>query len=206
MKRTATSVVGLVSLVALLVLGVFSAGAAQAHTFLWTGALPGLLLALSDNSQIFQATESFPAAVVCKHARFHGVVTKESSEHQIVVGEYSKCEAFGKAATITPVEYELNANETVSVINKTIQVNVPAIPCVIHIEPSARNQALSRIRYLIDPNSEGTRLLLHAEVEKIHSRILGGAGLCGPEGLHTDGLYRGLLLAWVHGSGSLSWI
>ncbi len=204
MKRTATSVVGLMSLVALLVLGVFSAGAAQAHTFLWTGALPGLLLALSDGPQFFRFTEG-GAAFTCKHARFHGVVTKESSETQKVVGQYSKCEAIGSELIITPVEYELSANETVSIVNKTVQLSIPVAKCTIDIEPSARNQALSKIRYLIDPNSVGTRLLLHAEVEKLHSIILGGAGLCGPEGLHTDGLYRGLLLAWVHGSGTLSW-
>ncbi len=203
MKRIATSVTTLVSLVALLVLGVFSAEPSQAHTFLWTGALPGLFLALSDNSQLF-FTEEGGAGLICKHARFHGVVTKERSLTQTVVGGYSKCEAFGHPLTITPVEYELNADETVSIVNKTVQLSIPSIPCVIDIEPSAGNQALSRIRYLIDPQ-DSTRLLLHAEVAKIHSIILGGGGLCGPVGLHADGLYRGLLLAWVHGSGTLSW-
>ncbi len=203
MKRTTTTAMGLAALVAMLTLGVFSAGTAQAHTFLWTGALSSLLLGLSDNSQIFFAEEG-GGAIICKHARFHGVVVSERALEQIAVGEYSRCEGFGHPATVTPAEFLLSADETASVVNKTIQVSIPSVPCTIEIEPNANNQNLSKIRYLVDPQ-DNTRLLFHAEVEKIHSIVLKGAGLCGVEGLHSNGLYRGLALAWVDGSGTLSW-
>jgi hypothetical protein len=189
---------------AILALGVVFAGGAQAHTFLWTGTTPALLLILADGVQTFTA-EPGGGQVQCKHARFDGKVQKEAQETQTVVGTYTGCTAFGLAAKVSTAEYELNANETVSVINKTIVIEVPTAACKIEIEPNARNKNLSKIRYLVDPNSGGTRLLAHAEVEKIHSIIVGGGTTCGQEGLHTEGVYRGLLLAWVDAAGTLSW-
>lgn len=204
MKRISTTIMGLAALVAMLVLGAFSAGAAQAHTFSWTGTTNSLLLVLADGPQSFTAIPG-GNPVVCKHAHLDGTVKNGSQLTVTVLGQYTGCTAFlGFAATVTPVEYEISADETVSVINKSILIEVPELKCIIHIAPIANNQNLSKIRYLVDPSSS-ERLLAHAEVAKIHSVILGGAGSCGAEGLHTEGEYRGLLLAWVHGSGSLSW-
>jgi hypothetical protein len=190
---------------AILALGVFSAGAAQAHTFLVTGVtLPALLLALAEGPQVFRAIEG-GGIVTCAHARFHGKVEKESQETQKLVGEYLTCEAFGLKATVTPAEYELNANETVSVINKTIVIKPAGNICEIKIEPIAANQNLKKIKYLVDPNSVSKRLLVDVEVEKITSTVVGGGGACGAEGEHKEGLYNGKLLAFVHNGGNLIW-
>jgi hypothetical protein len=70
MKRITTTAMGLAALVAMMVLGVFSAGVAQAHTFLWTGALNSLLLILADGPQLFFAEEG-GGAVECKHAHLY---------------------------------------------------------------------------------------------------------------------------------------
>lgn len=203
MKRTTTSVMGLAALVAMLVLGVFSAGSAQAHVFLTLGTLPALLLVLGDGLQVFTAVEGGPQ-VKCKHARFHGKVTTESQLTQTVVGTYTGCEAAGFEATVSPAEYELNANETVSILNKTIVITVKTVNCSIAVAPQ---NTLKGIRYLKDIRSpEIPRLLAHVEVEKIVSTIVGGSGLCGAEGEHETGLYRGLLLAWVEAGGSIHWV
>jgi hypothetical protein len=191
------------SLGAILALSVVFAGGAQAHTFLATGALPALLLILSDGPQTFTAIPN-GASVVCRHARFHGKVEKEAQLTQIVVGEYSKCEAFGFPASVSPAEYELSADETVSVINKNIVIKVAAAGCEIEIGPS-NNKGLGKIRYLVDPQAS-TRLLAHVEVQNIHSTIKGGGGItCGAEGAHTEGRYLGLVLAWLDSGGTLSW-
>ncbi len=199
MKRTSTTVTGLAALVAVLVIGMCSAGAAQAHTFLWTGALPSLFLALADGPQLFIPVPGGPG-VICKHLRFHGTILAESQLTQTAIGEYSKCEAIGKPVTVTPAEYVFSADETIAITGKSILITVPGV-CTFHFGPIITN----RIRYLVDPNSGGTRLLTHVEAENLHVVILGGGGVCGPEGLHTEGTYRGLLLEWAHGSGTLSW-
>ena len=127
---------------------------------------------------------------------------EESQLTQKLVGEYTGCTAFGSSATVSPAEYELSADETVSIINKTIVITVKVAGCSIEVKPQNN---LKGIRYLIDPNSGNTRLLAHAEVEKIVSTTIGGGTTCGGEGEHTAGLYRGLLLALVDG-GALSWV
>ncbi len=204
MRRITTAAM---ALGAILALGVLSAGAAQAHTFLWTGATPALLLILAEGAQKFTPFAG-GTQVTCKHARFHGKITLKESEKQTVVGIYTNCEAFGvKNVTVSPAEYELNANGSVSVINKTITIEATAL-CRIEVRPTG-NANLKTLRYLVDPNTGESRLLAHAEVEKILDFVTnlgGGEGLCGAEGEHKDGTYRGLLLAWVDAaSGSLKW-
>jgi hypothetical protein len=206
MKRITTTAMGLAALVAMLVLGVFSAGSAQAHTFLWTGATPGLLLILADGPQIFKVTAIGGPEVICKHAHFDGLVKSESESADIVLGNYTGCSAFGSGVSVSAAEYEISAEETVSVINKTITIEAPGL-CRIHIQP-AGNANLAKIRYLVDPNSSSLRILAHAEVTGITSTTLnlgGGEVLCGKLGTNTTGTYRGLLLAWVDSPGTLKW-
>jgi hypothetical protein len=205
MKRITTTAMGLAALVAMLVLGVFSAGVAQAHTFLWQGAAPSLLLILGDGPQKFQAVPGGPT-VECKHVHLDGTVSAESQLAVTVKGTYTGCEVAFQAATISEVEYSISADETVSVINKTIEISTSGlVNCTIKVLATANNQSLKTIRYLVDPSSSSLRLLAHAEVENIHSDIEGGGGACGSVGLHTEGSYRGLLLAWAHAPGTLKW-
>ena len=199
MKRMTTTVMGLSALVVMLVLGVFSAGVAQAHTFEFSGATPSLLLILGDGPQLFAVTPN--VEIICSHVRLDGKINTAKQVTVKVAGNYTGCEALGFAVSITEAEYELSAEETVSVL-KGILIEVAGI-CVIHIF-TTNNQNLSKIRYLVDPLSS-LRILAHAEVEKIHSIVLGGGSLCGGEGLHNAGVYRGLLLAWVHSPGTLKW-
>ncbi len=208
MKRMTTTAMGLAALVMMLALSAFSAGAAQAHLFLWSGSLPALLLILNEGLQKFQATLPSGPVVTCKHAYFHGLITEARQLTVKVVGEYTKCEAFGKSTgvKVSTAEYELNADGTASVL-KPITIEA-AGACKIDIA-SGSNQNLSTISYLLDIFSpEIHRLLAHADVEKITSTVLslgGGEGLCGVLGESKEGVYHGLLLAWVHGPGNLLW-
>jgi hypothetical protein len=205
MKRTTATIMGLAALVVMLALSAFSAGAAQASLFLWTGSLPALLLALAQGQQKFQLFAGGPI-ITCKHAHFHGTITEERSEKQVVIGEYLTCEAFGSKVKVSPAEYELKANETVKVL-KPITIEA-ALLCKVVVLTTG-NENLSRIRYLKDIlSTELPRLLLHAEVENITSdttNLGGGEALCGTPGEHKTGIYRGLLLVWAHGAGALLW-
>jgi hypothetical protein len=201
MKRITTTVMGLAALVAMLVLGV-SAGSAQAHSFLWSGAVPSLVLAVNENTQIFQA-EAGGAEVKCKKARFHGTITTAKSLTQVLTGLYSECVGpLSAPATVSGVEYEFNADETVSVINKAIAISIPLAGCEILVGPQKN---LSAVKYLLDPNSRDLALLVDANVGSISNTIKGGGGACGAEGHHTNGTDIGLALEFVDPMGTLIW-
>ena len=192
---------GLVALVVMLVLGVFSAGPASAALFLWTGPLPALILVLNDNNQVFTAEETF--AVTCRHFGAHGVTpsTGMSSGLVIITGTYSKCEATGNpgAVTITPVEYHILANGLVA-ISKPIVITIAGLgKCSLKLSPGGANSHLEKLRFLNQPED----LLVHAEVESITSTASGG--ICGTAGVEKpNGTYFGLFLVWVDG-GTLKW-
>jgi len=206
MRRTTTTAVGLVALVVMLVLGVFSAGSASAHLFLYTGPLPSLLLILSEGPQIFNVTpEGFQ--INCPHFLGHiqvsnGVMWGLTAK---VTGDYpGKCTVTGGSkGTISPVEYEISADGTISILKTiTITAGSPA-NCSLLVEPTAENQNLSSLLFLKDPLNSGA-ILGHAAVGGIHSK--GTNGLCSEtEGNnHTKGSYFGLFLVWVHG-GTVAW-
>ncbi len=202
MKRTTTTAMSLVGLGLMLVLGVFS-GSASASEFLYTGPLPGLILVLNDNVQIFKpAPGTFQ--VECRHFAGHGILsaTRMSEAEQIVTGSYSKCEITGGSkATITPVEYLIGANGTVSVLNTIVITAGSPGNCSIKVNPGASNSNLSKILFL---NNPGGDLLLHVEVTGIHSTA--SNGLCGETGVEkTEGSYFGLLLVWADKGGTIKW-
>ena len=203
MKRKSTAT-GLLTLVALVLLGVVSAGSASAHDFTWTGSLAALILVLSDNLQVFEAVAGLD--VTCSHFKGHGVLsngTQMTVKTAKVIGQYTGCTA-GKgafAATVTPAEYEFSADESVAVINKPIVVTIPGIGCSLKISNGAPNNNIKTIKYLVRPND----LLVHVEAIKITS--VGSAEPCGPpETPQPNGVYRGLLLVGLDGGGSLKWV
>jgi len=207
MRRTTTTAMGLLSLV--LVLGVFSAGSASAHEFLLTGPLPALVLVLSDNTQIFEVVAG-TFQIKCPHFIGHGILSNGSlmtGTTGKISGEYpGKCEVTGGSkATISPVEYELNANGSVSVINKTITIAAgsPA-NCSVLVHPDARNQNLTTLLFLKDPAAPTSALLVHVAVSGIHSLSTGGVCATGGITLHTEGTYTGLLLVRIDG-GTIQW-
>jgi hypothetical protein len=189
------------AIAAMLVLGVF-AGSAEAHLFLWSGAVPSLVLALSENTQIFQA-EAGGAEVKCTMAKFHGKIVSARSLTQVLTGLYTGCVGpLSAPATVTGVEYEFNADETVSVINKIITISIPAAGCEIVVGPQSN---LHAVKYTLDPNSGDKALLVNANAVSISNTIKGGGGLCGAEGHHTNGTDSGLALVFVDAGGILIW-
>jgi hypothetical protein len=201
MKRISTAT-GLLTLVAMAVLGVFSVGSASAHSFLWTGPLPGLVLVLSDNPQVF-TVEPKGLAVTCKHFGGEGIASngKGMSVKVITVtGKYSKCEATGGfVAQVSDAEYELSAEESVAVSGKPIVITFPALGCSLKINNGAPNNNLSKIRFL----NEGSNILAHVEIAGITSLASGEP--CGPAGVEKpNGEYTGLLRASLDG-GTIKW-
>jgi hypothetical protein len=204
MKRIAMPI-GLLTAVALVVLGALSAGSASAVSqFLLTGPLPGLVLILNDNKQVFQ-TEPGGLIVECEHFGAHGIASNGlamTGKEITVTGLYTKCKAAGTGASVTPVEFLIFASGLVSVVGKPIVITSPTGGCSVKINNGGLNENLEALRYLVDP-SNASALLVHAEVEGIHST--GTGGICGTAGVEkTNGSYRGLFLAFLDG-GSIRW-
>jgi len=197
MRRITTAMSALVGLLALSVAFV---GSAQAHTFEWSGANAALLLVLADGPQTFTAAPGL--VVICKHVRLDGTVKQGAQLNATARGTYTGCEAAGLKAVVSEAEYEFSADETVSVINKTIAITVAALGCEVTVGPS-NNKELKKVRYLEDPKSGGTRILAHVEVAGINSTTKGTCGV--EEGAHAGGTYFGLVLAFAHGTGTLKW-
>jgi hypothetical protein len=208
MKRSITAT-GLLSLVAMMLVGVFSTGSALAgggpnSTFSWTGPLPGLILALSVNSQVFEAAAG--TDIVCAHFRGHGIASngKAMTTKEVTIrGVYTSCLAvkgsFG--ASVTPAEYLIGADGSVGVITTPIVVTIPGLNCSLKINNGAPNNNLRLLLYL----NQATDILAHIEAKNITSLVFGGGGVCGEEGQEkTEGTYRGLLLVSVDG-GTLHW-
>jgi len=206
MKRTTTAT-GFLTLLAMLVLGAFSAGSASAVSqFLWTGPLPALGLVLSENTQFFKAVPGGTPAVTCKHFGGHGIVSngKAMTTKEITItGQYSKCETLGIATKVTPAEFLLNADGSVSVVGKPIVISIGGVAnCSLKIETGPSNENLKTIKFLQDALNAGA-ITAHVEIKGITS--LGSGGECGTAGLEQkEGEYRGLLLASVDG-GTIRW-
>ncbi|HEX5853887.1 MAG TPA: hypothetical protein VFY36_12445 [Solirubrobacteraceae bacterium] len=205
MKRTTTAT-GLLALAAMLVLGVFagsaSAGGGPNSFFLWTGPLPGLILVLSDNLQVFKATSE--TEIVCRHYRGHGTAsngTAMTTKSVTIVGIYTSCIANGiVTAEVSPAEYTISADGSVAIVGKPIVVTVPELGCSLKIESGPPNNNLRLLLFL----NKTKAILVHVEVGKIAS--LASGGLCGTAGeLKPEGTYRGLLLVSVHG-GNVHWV
>jgi hypothetical protein len=204
MKRTTTAT-GLLTLLAMFVLGAFSAGSASAVSqFLWTGPLPGLVLILNDNKQVFQ-TEPGGLIVECEHFGAHGIASNGvamTAKEITITGLYTKCKAAGTGATVTPVQFLIFASGLVSVVGAPIVITSPTGGCSVKINNGGANENLEALRYLVDP-SNAAALLVHAEVVGIHST--GSGGICGTAGVEkTNGSYKGLFLAFLDG-GSIRW-
>jgi hypothetical protein len=203
MKRPITAT-GLLTLLAMIVVGVFSTGSALAvPQFLWTGPLPALVLVLSDNPQVFTAAPGLE--IVCQHFGGHGIASngKAMSTKEITInGVYSRCTAPAAAApvVVTPASFLLGADGSVGIKNTIVITVGSPVGCSLKINPEEGNNTLKTIRYLNNPSGD---LLAHVEVEKIVS--LGSNGACGlPSEEKATGTYRGLLLVSVDG-GSLRW-
>jgi hypothetical protein len=206
MKRSITAT-GLLSLVAMILVGVFSTGSALAgggpnSVFLWTGPLPGLVLVLSDNTQVFTAIPG-GTSIECEHFRGHGIASngKAMSTKEITLtGQYNQCFAGGAPAVVTPAELLLNADGSLTILGRPIVITIPLANCSIKVHNGGAN---TNLRLLLFLNLKED-LLVHVEISKLASLSTGGAcgGAAGEE--LKEGTYRGLLLAFVDG-GTLRW-
>jgi hypothetical protein len=206
MKHSITAT-GLLSLVATILVGTFSTGSALAgggpnSVFLWTGALPGLVLVLSDNPQVLALSQELE--FVCKHFKAHGIFSngKAMTTKEItLVGTYTSCEApaIGAPFEISKAEYLLGADGSLAVINKPIVITIPALGCSLKINNGGANNDLRLVLYLNRPGD----VLAHVEIS--HLTSLGSGGFCGEAGAEkTEATLRGLLLISVDG-GSIQW-
>ena len=206
MKRVMTAT-GSLTLLALFALGVFYAGSASAgggpnSVFLWTGPLPGLVLVLSDNVQIFHFNDPF--TFTCQHFAAHGVISNGkamTAKEVTLAGQYTGCEdtLLPAPVIVSPVEFLLNADGSLAVVNKPIVITIPELGCSIKINNGGANSNIRLLLYLNRPKD----VLAHVEIKGIVA--LGSAGLCGEAGgANTEVLSRGLWLISVDG-GTIQW-
>jgi hypothetical protein len=192
---------GGLALMAVVAFGVLSTASASAHVFLWSGATGVKELLVGEGKQIF-APKAGGGTVVCNTLNMSGTIVNKEALFDTLSGEYKNCNALGLEATVSPVEYEFSADETVKV--NDIIISIPTIPCKVLVLPG---QVLSRIRYLKDPLNANAELD-HAEVTNIHSILTEGGGACeellGGK-LSATGTYKGLALVFADGAGTLSW-
>ena len=206
MKRTKV-VTGLLSLAALFVLGTLAATSASAASeFLWSGALPGLILVLSTNAQLF-AFEPGGTIFTCKHFGARATTSNGSAmttKEIVLTGLYSKCEFVGVNTKVSPVEFLLTADGSIAVIGKPIVLTFGGIfNCSVKIDSGAANRSLKTIKFLNAPQSHPAAVLAHVEIAGFTS--LSSGGECGTPGEERrEGLFRGLWLLFVDG-GTLRW-
>ena len=181
-------------------LGVSSAAPASAHVFLWTGLLPGLVLVLSDNAQIF-SFEPGGVQFECNTLRMHGVASNGTAmtvKALKLIGTYTGCTAAGFSMTVTPVEYLLSAEEALAV-EKPFVLTIAVLGCSIKYTGGPPNSTLKTVKYLNRPQD----LLAHLAITELTS--LASGGQCGTAGQEkTAGELKGLLLVSLDG-GTLKW-
>jgi hypothetical protein len=199
-KSTAT---GLLTMVALVVLGAFSAGSASAESFLWTGALPGLLLVLSQSLQIL--TVGGALQIACEHFGAHGILSNGkgmSTKEVTISGRYTKCfspQAPTLPVTVSPASFLLNANGSAAVVGAPIVVSIGGeANCSLKVNNDGGNANLTGFKFL----NLKEDVLVDVNVPTI--KALSSNEPCGPAGIEINSTYTGLLLASVDG-GTLKW-
>jgi hypothetical protein len=169
-----------------------SASALGSPVFLAHGAGP--LLASADNTNTFHA----PGAginVECTALKLaQGVPPALQFLSILVTIQYESCKAAGVAATVSPVQYIIDANGEVTLEN---QVTIKGLGCSVTIPP-AKNHNLRTVKF--DNQANGTILLL-SSVSGITS--FGEGTLC-TYGEESAGTYTGNARVALDG-GSLKW-
>ncbi len=132
--------------------------------------------------------------VECTALRFtDGTVKAGTFSTAQVTVEYENCKAFGVAAKVSLVQYEINSGGYLSLRN-TITVTAPL--CTVTI-PSAKNQSLKVLGYA----TTGKELVITPEIKGITSS--GTEAVC-TYAEESKGEYTGNLLVSLDG-GSLQW-
>ncbi len=178
------------ALVAVCAIGVTSVASAGASNFLAsaTGALTGK--ALQNQKFVTKAGE-----VVCTTIAVSGTVKTTKATTQVATVNYTGCKAFGLAATITPAEYEFNANGSVKILNNII---ITATACEVKVL-AANNTSLNTVKYV---NNGGGQLGINPAVKGITSE---GVGAGCTYALESKGTYEGNSDSGLKAGGTLSW-
>lgn len=177
-----------VALVATVALGSATAAGASAHTF--TASKTGEIKAKQLTSQIFATAAG---NIECETLTGTGAVSALTEEVQKATVKYGGCFAFGIATTISPIEFEFNANGTASIL-KQVTVKASAF-CTITIPAQSK---LSTVTYV---NLTGGKIELEPEIDGITSTGTGDACAYGTE---SKGQYEGRTEVELVG-GTLTW-
>lgn len=183
-----------VAVLAACALSVVVVAPASASVFLASAA--GALIL--DNQLNTHKFSTDGGVIECTKVKSHGITLALSAKSQVETVLYSGCKAFGSGVTITPAEYQFNADNTVSVLNTIVVTSVTG-NCTVKVEP---NQRLKTVLYLPDPNNSSA---LNIKVEVTGILYLNSGGICGPPGLLHNGTYSGESLAFLDGGGKLAW-
>ena len=159
---------------------------ASGHEFI--ASKTGKTKSKGTNAQIFKTGAG---TIECTTVTGTGEMKETKTVTHKEVLTYSGCIGFGVSITVTPADFEYNANGSARLEN-TVEVSSESLGCEVLIEP----QTLNTISYA---NSSG-KLMAAANVSKIHSQ--GTGGMCG--GKNTEGSYTGSIQGEVEG-GSLEW-
>ncbi|MHB1809408.1 MAG: hypothetical protein ACYCU0_08930 [Solirubrobacteraceae bacterium] len=177
-----------VALAVIAALGSATAAAASAHSF--KASKTGELKAKQTEWQIFQTSGG---TIECETLNGTGTVSSLTSETQKATVEFGYCAAFSIPATISPVEFEFNANGTVSILKK---VTITASGyCKITIPAQS---GLSSVKYI---DLSGGKIELEPTVKGITST---GSGVACEYGTEHQGDYGGNSIAELVG-GTLEW-
>lgn len=177
-----------VMLAAIAVLGSATPAVASAHSF--KASKTGELKATQASGQVFVTSAG---SIECETLKGTGTVSALTTETQKATVEFGGCFAFGYPTTITPVEFEFNANGTVSIL-KAVTVKASA-NCKIAIPAQSK---LSSVKYI---NLTGGKLEIEALVNGITST---GSGTACNYGTESKGSYDGLADVELVG-GTLEW-
>jgi hypothetical protein len=172
---------------------------ASAHEFHASkeGALKGNL---SGGEQVFSSSTG--AYYQCEQAAIAGKVKAGYFTKFNPTISYTKCYGNGYKTTVTPMEFELNANGTVKLLN-TVTFETKVLECKTTFVPS-KNENLSEMVYV--SNHEGTLTLRSRYFMKGTSYSLTGekSTQCGGYGEEHSFTTGEFLLVSLEG-GTLSW-
>lgn len=178
-----------VVLAVVVALGSATTAAASAHSF--KASKTGELKATQLSSQLFVTNGG---AIECETLKGTGNVTSLISETQVATVEFGSCNAFSIPTTMSPIEFEFNANGTVSIL-KEVTIKASSY-CKVTI-PAQTD--LSTVTYR---NLAGGKLELEPSVRGITST---GSGPACNYGTESKGEYEGMAEVELVGGGTLEW-
>lgn len=123
--------------------------------------------------------------VICASLVSTGGSIQEKSAVAFQEVKYEKCKAFGIiGATISPAQYEFNANGKTAVLNT---ITIKAGECEVEVSTEG-NKELGTNAF----EDSGSNIKIKAAQKGITYKVnKNGGGLCGTTGKFTDGVYSG---------------